>query len=232
MRCIWCTIVYYSPQVHHVVRHCDTHFTITTALHRADSRFATIQWETSLQRNDVSHWLGANQPWLHDFVFRFTGKTTILYKAKLGERPAAPPTMGFNVETVYPHEGLAFTVWDVGGLEKIRPLWTHYYKDTEGTVWGLLHKSHNAVHISVTKWCIVGYLFNALWDLWDGSVHVVSRRHERVIMVSGNQRWSDWLLGNSGARWTRHGDSLAYSRQISMLFIAGISPISIAFTTL
>ena len=26
------------------------------------------------------------------------------------------------------------------------------------------------VHISVTKWCIVGYLSDALWDLWDGSI--------------------------------------------------------------
>ena len=26
------------------------------------------------------------------------------------------------------------------------------------------------VHISVTKWCILGYLSNALWDLWDGSI--------------------------------------------------------------
>ena len=27
----------------------------------ADSRFAPSQWETALLRNDVSHWLGANQ---------------------------------------------------------------------------------------------------------------------------------------------------------------------------
>ena len=27
---------------------------------RADSRFAPSQWETSLQSNAVSHWLGAN----------------------------------------------------------------------------------------------------------------------------------------------------------------------------
>ena len=27
------------------------------------------------------------------------------------------------------------------------------------------------VHISVTKWCIVGYLSGALWDLWDGSIN-------------------------------------------------------------
>ena len=26
------------------------------------------------------------------------------------------------------------------------------------------------VYISVTKWCIVGYLSGALWDLWDGSI--------------------------------------------------------------
>ena len=26
------------------------------------------------------------------------------------------------------------------------------------------------VHISVTKYCIVGYLCDALWDLWDGSI--------------------------------------------------------------
>ena len=26
------------------------------------------------------------------------------------------------------------------------------------------------VHISVTKWCIVGYSSDALWDLWHGSI--------------------------------------------------------------
>ena len=26
------------------------------------------------------------------------------------------------------------------------------------------------VHISVTKWCTVGYFSGALWDLWDGTV--------------------------------------------------------------
>ena len=26
------------------------------------------------------------------------------------------------------------------------------------------------VHISVTKWCIVGYLSDAMWDVWDGSI--------------------------------------------------------------
>ena len=47
------------------------------------------------------------------------GKTTILYKLKLNETVSTIPTIGFNVETVSPCKGLTFTVWDVGGQEKI-----------------------------------------------------------------------------------------------------------------
>lgn len=42
------------------------------------------------------------------------GKTTILYKLKLGEVVTTIPTIGFNVETVN-YKKLNFTVWDVGG---------------------------------------------------------------------------------------------------------------------
>ena len=58
----------------------------------------------------------------------------------------------------------------------------------------LLHKSHNApvshpriqhsvtemcarVHISVTKYCIMGNSSNALWDLWDESILPVSLKN-------------------------------------------------------
>ena len=52
------------------------------------------------------------------------GKTTILYKLKLGEIVTTIPTIGFNVETVE-YKNISFTVWDVGGQDKIRPLWRH-----------------------------------------------------------------------------------------------------------
>lgn len=42
------------------------------------------------------------------------GKTTILYKLKLGEIVTTIPTIGFNVETVE-YKNIQFTVWDVGG---------------------------------------------------------------------------------------------------------------------
>merc|ERR1712195_207569 len=61
------------------------------------------------------------------------GKTTILYKLKLGEVVTTIPTIGFNVETVE-YKNIAFTVWDVGGQDKIRPLWRHYYTNTEGII--------------------------------------------------------------------------------------------------
>jgi ADP-ribosylation factor 1/2 len=32
--------------------------------------------------------------------------------------------IGFNVETVE-YKNISFTVWDVGGQDKIRPLWRH-----------------------------------------------------------------------------------------------------------
>ena len=105
------------------------------------------------------------------------GKTTILYKLKLGEIVTTIPTIGmykatgrsacwdarhdssfyrvfhswltwinfyitsnyyppgFNVETVE-YKNISFTVWDVGGQDKIRPLWRHYFQNTQGMVAG------------------------------------------------------------------------------------------------
>ena len=61
------------------------------------------------------------------------GKTTILYKLKLGEIVTTIPTIGFNVETVE-YKNISFTVWDVGGQDKIRPLWRHYFQNPQGLI--------------------------------------------------------------------------------------------------
>lgn len=36
------------------------------------------------------------------------------------------------METVE-YKNISFTVWDVGGQDKIRPLWRHYYQNTQGS---------------------------------------------------------------------------------------------------
>jgi len=61
------------------------------------------------------------------------GKTTVLFKLKLGEVVTTIPTIGFNVETVE-YKNISFTVWDIGGQDKIRRLWRHYYRGTEGLI--------------------------------------------------------------------------------------------------
>eukprot|EP00746_Dinoflagellata_sp_MGD_P140516 gnl/MRDRNA2_/MRDRNA2_73747_c0_seq2.p1 gnl/MRDRNA2_/MRDRNA2_73747_c0~~gnl/MRDRNA2_/MRDRNA2_73747_c0_seq2.p1 ORF type:complete len:208 (+),score=39.21 gnl/MRDRNA2_/MRDRNA2_73747_c0_seq2:64-687(+) len=61
------------------------------------------------------------------------GKTTTLYKLKLGEVVTTIPTIGFNVETVT-YKNIEFMSWDIGGRDKIRPLWRHYYQNMQAVV--------------------------------------------------------------------------------------------------
>jgi GTPase SAR1 family protein len=49
------------------------------------------------------------------------GKTTILYKLKIGETITTVPTIGFNVETLE-YKNIRMNVWDVGGQDKVRSL--------------------------------------------------------------------------------------------------------------
>ena len=62
------------------------------------------------------------------------GKTTVLYKLKLDQPVTAIPTVGFNVETVV-YKNVKFGIWDVGGQDKIRPLWRHYFTGTQGLIY-------------------------------------------------------------------------------------------------
>jgi len=64
------------------------------------------------------------------------GKTTVLYRLKMGNNLATLPTVGFNVETVK-YKNVYLNVWDVGGQDKIRPLWRHYYTGSQGLIFVL-----------------------------------------------------------------------------------------------
>lgn len=76
------------------------------------------------------------------------GKTTLLYKLKLGEVVSTIPTIGLNVETVE-HQNLQFTVWDMGGQDKLRSLWKHYYKGSHGVVFVI--DSNDGARLDVAK---------------------------------------------------------------------------------
>ena len=80
--------------------------------------------------------------------FSCTGKTTILYKLKLNETISTIPTIGFNVETVEPVKGVQFTVWDIGGQDKIRRLWSYYFQNTQGKLISIMHYDYSKLPLS------------------------------------------------------------------------------------
>jgi len=78
------------------------------------------------------------------------GKTTILYSLKLGEIINTIPTVGFNVETVS-YKYMNFTIWDVGGQEKLRPLWRHYYQNTCGIIFVIDSSDRSRIKEAATE---------------------------------------------------------------------------------
>lgn len=66
------------------------------------------------------------------------GKTTALYRLKFDQYLNTVPTIGFNCERIRggigKAKGVNFLVWDVGGQEKLRPLWKSYTRCTDGII--------------------------------------------------------------------------------------------------
>ncbi|PVD39250.1 hypothetical protein C0Q70_01878 [Pomacea canaliculata] len=68
-----------------------------------------------------------------------TGKTTLLYHLKFGQYMHTQPTVGFNCEKVELNsgntKGVTFSIWDVGGKDKMRPLWKSYLRSADGVIY-------------------------------------------------------------------------------------------------
>ncbi|XP_074604733.1 ADP-ribosylation factor-like protein 4C [Brevipalpus obovatus] len=66
------------------------------------------------------------------------GKTTALYRLKFDQYLDTVPTIGFNCEKIKGTSGKAkgtrFSVWDIGGQDKLRALWRSYTRCTDGIV--------------------------------------------------------------------------------------------------
>jgi small GTP-binding protein len=101
--------------------------------------------ETSVHTKMISATFGAAMTWFMSMLFGTeernilmlgldsAGKTTVLHRLVQGERSNTIPTIGFNVEQVQ-YNNLSFTMWDMGGQEKIRRLWQRYYDDVDAII--------------------------------------------------------------------------------------------------
>merc|ERR1711934_720109 len=152
------------------------------------------------------------------------GKTTVLYKLKLGEVVTTIPTIGFNVETVE-YKNISFTVWDVGGQTKIRPLWRHYFQNTQGLIFVVdsndrdrIHETKDELHKMLNEDDLRGavlLVFANKQDLPNAmnaaeitdklGLHALKQRHwyiQAAIVTSGEGLYEglDWLQANIAQR--------------------------------
>ncbi|OCT80828.1 ADP-ribosylation factor-like protein 14 [Xenopus laevis] len=77
------------------------------------------------------------------------GKSTVLYKFKFKEPFITIPTVGFNVEMIHTEKHLQLTMWDVGGQQKLRSFWCHYFENTDGLVYVV--DSNDSKHLNESK---------------------------------------------------------------------------------
>jgi len=63
------------------------------------------------------------------------GKTTVLCKLKHNESPVeVVPTIGFNIETISLSDGINLCIMDIGGQDRIRDLWKHYFDGCQAII--------------------------------------------------------------------------------------------------
>ncbi|XP_064610840.1 uncharacterized protein LOC135475036 [Liolophura sinensis] len=127
------------------------------------------------------------------------GKTTVLYRLKLGEVVTTIPTIGFNVETLT-YKNVSLIAWDLGGRDKARALHRHYYANTQAII--LVVDSTDRERLDQAK----DELHQALWEdeLRDVSLLVMANKQDLSSAMSTDEvkeglkldslRQRDWAI--------------------------------------
>ncbi|XP_052105352.1 ADP-ribosylation factor-like [Mytilus californianus] len=153
-------------------------------------------------KDALSEFTGSNPARVLMLGLDAAGKTTILYKIKLNETVATIPTIGFNVETVNPCKGVSFTVWDVGGQDRIRPLWRHYFQNTEGLLY--IIDSNDRERMAEAREELYGILQND--EMRNVPLVVVANKQDLPNALSPSQVAEGLHLHKlTGHKWFIHG---------------------------
>ena len=131
------------------------------------------------------------------------GKTTTLYKLKVNETVRTIPTIGFNVEPL-DYKGLNINVWDVGGQDKIRVLWKHYYANSDGIIYVI--DSNDCERIDESKEELQKVLTN---EELDGlPLLIMSNKQDMKVSVSPHEIAKMIEMSNlRGRKWLVQGTS-------------------------
>ncbi len=133
------------------------------------------------------------------------GKTTVLYKLRLGEVINTIPTIGFNVETVR-YKKIAFDVWDVGGQDKIRALWRHYYEGADALIFVVDANDRSRIKQARDEL----HKMLAVDELRDVKVLVMANKQDLPRALPAEQLAEGLGLGKLSQEWYIQGCSAVY----------------------
>ena len=131
------------------------------------------------------------------------GKTSILYQMKMAELVKTIPTIGFNVEQL-DYKGLRFTIWDVGGQDKIRILWKHYYQNSDGIIFVV--DSNDKERLDQVRETISLLLIDE--ELKDASILIFANKKDLNGAISPNELTQALEMGKiKDRKWLVQGSS-------------------------
>jgi len=76
------------------------------------------------------------------------------------------------------YKNVLFTVWDVGGQEKLRPLWRHYFNNTDGLIYVVDSQDRERVSKAASE-------FKARGRRWPGHVAALRQHHTLLHQEAG-----------------------------------------------
>ncbi|KAA8490606.1 ADP-ribosylation factor 2 [Porphyridium purpureum] len=92
-----------------------------------------------------------------------SGSTTVMYQLVLGRKVDTIPTLGFNKEVIT-YNGIELEMFDLGGVEKVRPVWRQYAPEADAIVFVV--DGHDEPRVTQAK----GELEKFLAELKDKSI--------------------------------------------------------------
>ena len=152
------------------------------------------------------------------------GKSTALYKMRTGNYCETVPTIGFNCEKikgrVNKSKDVVFTIWDVGGQERVRPLWRTYAKGADGIMF-VVDSSADRESLEEAKLELAQLCKNS--DTNSLPIVILANKQDLPNSLSINQLYDyltdELMLKNDFKRLTQHKNT----RPINIIGVCAIT---------
>ena len=165
----------------------------------------------------AAHWRGAEHR-AHHWLQRGEGAAAAALAmslsgacaaAALSAASAAAPTSAADPRPQVQYKNVVFTVWDVGGQEKLRPLWRHYFNNTGATLGAAGRARRPAVRASAD--CVA-----VLCRLNTAHIH---NRPTTILLQTRGFTW--WTVATASASRARPPSSRCARRAVLLRPLGG-----------